>query len=230
MRGFSDVGRYWWTSLRERKFHRRKSPRNNRHYHKLNVRQNYPRQHMLASRFRTACFSAISRKFSYTCTLHVVLSDAAALLHFPVSVRSRFTRTDGDIDGDADGAGRGFLSQKFWVLNAPRIFRGRKALMDHIPGRSCTNVAMCDLGQRGWMFNWAFGRARSNANVSHNPACQLTLLETSSAPAHTADSDKSGNWLWIDVHVRQSISKGPRKIGGLRLRWQIAVSECDKNY
>lgn len=82
----------------------------------------------------------------------------------------------------------------------------------------------------GWMFNWAFGRARPNANVSHNPACQLTLLETSSASAHTADSDKSDNWLWIDTHVQQSISGGPRKIGGSRLRWQIAISEGDENY
>lgn len=138
-----------------------------------------------------ACFSAVSRKFSDTCTLHAVLSDAAALSHFPLSARSRFTWTDGEIDGDADGAGRGrFPSRKFWVLIAPRIFRGRKALMDRIPRWSCTNVAaaMRDLGQQGWMFNWAFGRARPNANVSHNPVCQLTLLETSSAPAHTADS------------------------------------------
>lgn len=118
------------------KFHRRKSPQNNRHYHKLNVRQNYPRRHMLAnaSRFRAACFSAISRKFSYTCTLHVVLSDAAALLHFPVSVCSRFTRTDGDMDGDADGAGRGFLSQKFLSFKCTQDISRAEGINGPYPG------------------------------------------------------------------------------------------------
>lgn len=81
----------------------------------------------------------------------------------------------------------------------------RKALMDRIRGRACTDVLLQRVlsDNQGRMFNWAFGCARPNANVSHNPACQLTLLETPSMPVYTTSRepirDKSNNWLWIDV-------------------------------
>lgn len=104
----------------------------------LNARQNYPRRHMLAnacSISQHTLFRNLSKIFLHLHPPRDALRCSAALLHFSFPVRSRFIRTDGEIDDDddADGAARRFLSRKFWVLITPRIFRGRKALMDHIP-------------------------------------------------------------------------------------------------
>lgn len=85
------------------------------------------------------------------------------------------------------------------------------------PRWSCAKCNLCSPGQRGRMFNWAFGRARPNANVSHNPACQLTLLETSSSARYTDGRswytrDKSDNWFWIDARATARITtRAPRK-------------------
>lgn len=151
------------------------------------------------------CFSHdLSKIFLY-------LRPRCSRLSCPFQPSARFTRREID-----SGAGRKILgawrAPKFWVLIAPRIFRGGgKGINGPNPKQSCSATCWCNACTRttGRMFNWAFGRARPNANVSHNPAYQLTLLETSSAPART-DRQRSTINPIIDcesTHVRRPITK-----------------------
>lgn len=164
-----------------------------------------------SSRFSNALFRAISWKFPSTLRPALSRPFQPSPRSFPTQNRRQRWRP---------------RSEDFRRVTRPEILgfncapdisgEGRaEGINGPNPRRSCSATCWCNAYTRttGRMFNWAFGRARPNANVSHNPACQLTLLETSSAHQHAPDRQRSTINPIIDcgsARVRRPITKSRR--------------------